>query len=161
MEHRTSYFNHTPLLALLLATLLVSSCRTSKCISEGISMVCDTTIILKQSVKIDTAEIVIPMQKDSVVSVDSVSVVQTDFAISKARITKEGQLIHTIENKPTKTKAVMRTDTTTQQITIWHKSALHTESETTQEKKQPFNRFYLTLVLFAFTSIFIIRRLYK
>lgn len=161
MENRTSYFNQTTLLALMLATLLVSSCRTSKCISEGISMVCDTAIILKQSVKIDTAEIVIPMQKDSVVSVDSVTIVQTDFAISKARVTKDGRLIHTIENKPTKTKAVMRTDTTTQKVTIWHKSALHTESETTQEKERPFNRFYLPLVLFAFASIFIYLRLYK
>lgn len=161
MAHIKSNFLPLPLLAIILSALLLSSCRSAKSVSEVSSLYCDTTIILKQSVKIDTAEIYIPYQRDANISIDSISVVQTDFAISKARITKEGQLIHTIENKPTKTKALIKADTTTQQLYITHKSALHTETEKTQEKGLPFDRFYLPLLLFAFASVFVVYRLYK
>lgn len=157
----TSNFYAFHLLAVFLATLMLSSCRSAKSVSDTANLFCDTTIIFSRNVQIDTAEIYIPYQKDANISLDSVSVVQTDFAISEARITKEGQLIHTIENKPTKTKAVIKTDTTTQRVHIWHKSALHTESETTQEKGLPFDRFYLPLLLFAFASVFVVYRLYK
>lgn len=157
----TYNFYALQLLAVFLAALMLSSCRSAKSVSDTTNLFCDTTIIFSRSVQIDTAEIYIPYQKDADISLDSVSVVQTDFAISEARITKEGQLIHTIENKPTKTKALIKADTTTSQVTIWHKSALHTESEKTQEKGLPIDRFYLPLLLFAFASVFVIYRLYK
>lgn len=157
----TSNFYPVHLLAVFLATLLLSSCRSVKSVSEGVRVECDSTIIFEQSVTMDTTEIVIPFQKDSLFSADSVSIVQTDFAISTAKLTKDGLIVHTIENKPTKTKAVIVTDTTTHKKKIWHRTALHTESEKTQEKGLPFDRFYLPLLLFAFASVFIIRRLYK
>lgn len=161
MELKTSHFKQLTLLAIIFDSLLLSSCRTMKNVSEGVSIVSDTINVFEQSITIDTTDIVIPFQRDSLVSADSVSVVQTDFAISKAKLTKDGKIVHTIENKPTRTKAVISTDTTTHKKKIWHKSALHTESETTQERGLPFDKFYLSLILFAFASVFIIRRLYK
>lgn len=91
------------IVCILLACLIIQSCKTCHCANSSIQDRSDSVRIVEKTyteIIHDTTYLEVPVEIQSVVVNDSVSTLETEFAISKAEITKEGFLKHSLENKP-------------------------------------------------------------
>lgn len=91
---------------LILAALALTGCKTSKQAAPPplpvvpIETTTNTKIIHTES--IDTVYIEIPAQSAERTTPDSFSHLETDYAVSEARINEDGTLSHTLDNKRAK-----------------------------------------------------------
>lgn len=88
---------------LILVGMVVQSCRTCHCLNTSVSEKNDSVRIVEityTEIIRDTTYVEVPVEVKSVVINDSVSTLETQFAISRAEITEDGHLKHSLENKP-------------------------------------------------------------
>lgn len=121
---------HTKIITTLSALLLLAACRTSHKITPTIIHTTDTVTLTSrhyETVSYDTVfiEITPPTEKYSVTIRDTVSLLNTALAESKAAILPDGSLLHTLQNltDPIKQKAILPSKTTSDTIYI---STTHT-----------------------------------
>lgn len=88
--------------ALVIALALLTSCRTHRQLtSDSRDSVRVETVVRYESV-LDTVFVEIPNERERQTVRDTISHLETSFALSDARINKDGTLYHSLENKPQK-----------------------------------------------------------
>lgn len=91
------------LLGAALISVFVSGCCTQRKAVEGVTTTektTDTRVETYTEYKTDTLYVDIPAQKSEILTQDSTSFLENDFATSEARINADGSLYHNLNTKP-------------------------------------------------------------
>ncbi|MCQ2058657.1 MAG: hypothetical protein MJY71_02365 [Bacteroidaceae bacterium] len=118
--------------------LLLASCNAARYATAGhseqrdsISVEVRTQIIQR----IDTAYVEIPLIQQSVTTHDTTSVLDNEYAVSRASILADGQLLHELETKPqTQAVAVTANDITRDSI-IYREHTVYIETPPVEVEK--------------------------
>ncbi len=89
------------LLYILVAILLTSCASKRPAVPQVVPIKTMATMRIVHDVRLDTTHISLPRQTAQATTLDSCSHLETDVAVSEARINADGSLRHTLENKQT------------------------------------------------------------
>ena len=90
------------IIACILAVLVVACCPCRKLNVTGTRDSVSVTTAVRTEYVVDTVQIEIPVEKERQTVRDTMSHLETSFAVSDARINKDGSLFHSLENKAQK-----------------------------------------------------------
>lgn len=88
------------IIACILSVLIVACCPCRNLSTTGIRDSVNIKTITRTEIVIDTVFVEVLFERDRQTVRDSTSHLETSFAVSDARINKDGSLTHTLENKP-------------------------------------------------------------
>ena len=146
--------------------LTLSSCRSHKELVKEQTYTEDSTRIeIRERIIIvsDTVYITLPQQEYERTTIDSVSHLETDFAISDVHIQPNGAMKHTLKTKPTsipvvtQKKAVSR-DTT---ISIYKGSRTEKQQIAPKKEKSKWAEVIISLVIVVIAICVLIIRNYR
>jgi len=127
--------------ALLAAALFLSGCGVCRPTVGTNTQQRDstaTTVNTQVIERIDTAYVEIPVIKERLVTRDTTSLIENEFAVSRASILADGQLYHDLETKPAKRPVTVKT------VTVVRDSLVYRDREkvveTTVEVEKPMSR---------------------
>lgn len=126
---------------ILAATMLAAGCRTSRTAMEerslSVSHASEERIEVRTERHLvrDTVWVEVPAEQDELVTADSVSHLQTDFAESTARILPDGRLLHTLRQRDGLRKAVAEVQVTVRESTIVRRDSTAMEVRERKEEK--------------------------
>lgn len=123
----------------LIAMLTLSSCRSHKeLVTKQTHTEDSTRIEIRERVIIvpDTVYITLPQQEYERITIDSISHLETDFAISDVHIQPNGTMRHTLKTKPTSIPVITQKKAVSRDTTISVYKGNSTEKQQTVPKKE-------------------------
>ena len=126
---------------ILVATMLTAGCRTSRTAMEerslSVSHASEERIEVRTERHLvrDTVWVEVPAEQDELVTADSVSHLQTDFAESTARILPDGRLLHTLRQRDGLRQAVAEVPVTVRESKIVRRDSTDREVRERKEEK--------------------------
>lgn len=90
------------IIACILSVLIVACCPCRKLNVTGTRDSVSVTTTVRTEYVVDTVQIEIPVERERQTVCDTTSHLETSFAVSDARINKDGSLFHSLENKEQK-----------------------------------------------------------
>ena len=133
------YMKNKVLLWLVIATLLLVGCRTTKHLETGASSIVKDSVrteVRTRTIYVtDTVLIEIPSQKAERTTKDSISHLENEYATSDARINADGTLFHVLSTRPQK-KSVEIQKPIEQRDSISYKYINHDKTKTITKKER-------------------------
>lgn len=116
------------LLFLLPLCAICVSCVTTKkaqATIPSVSEISTTKVVIRKSFIHDTVYLEIPAQQAERTTKDSTSNLETDYAVSTARINRDGTLYHNLLNKPQKQPVSHETPVLTKDSVVYMNRTIH------------------------------------
>lgn len=152
--------NHPVVMSGLLIVIMLCymGCSTHKAVQPTIITLTDSVRVETKYEKIiirDTVMFALPSQSAERTTLDSISHLETDYAISDARVKPDGSLIHTLENKAQEIPVPVESEKEMQEKIIYRNRdvavpqpyPVEVEKELTQWQKFRLNGFWALLAV--------------
>ncbi len=126
----------------LLFAATLSSCCVCREVIQGTTKIKDSVRVevrTKYIERLDTVYIELPSISDKVITQDTTSLLENEFAVSRASILGGGRLYHSLETKPAKRPVAVKTVEIERDSTIYKDKEAKTEIPVIIEK--PLSRF--------------------
>lgn len=150
----------------LIAMLALSSCRSHKeLVTEQTHTEDSTRIEIRERVIIvpDTVYITLPQQEYEYTTIDSISHLETDFAISDVRIQPNGSVRHTLKTKHTTIPVVtpMTIVSRDSSISVYKGNSTEKKQITPKQEKSKWDEVIISLMIVAIAICVLIIRNYR